>query len=742
MTVATFAMFAADGGALWINASDVGDSGIELTTGGVYAVWAWAPVRKTAQVRIGEDEFSARVRQEDKDRAYGWVQVGETTLSAGTVPLELDVGVMAVVLTIHKSYHPAAALQDLSVFDEPGAVNDRRARTAKHTNTVFNMPHFENREMWESYAESLRRRILLSSGLWPLPERTPLKPKVFGRVSHEDYTVEKVHFEARPGFLVTGNLYRPVGEGPFPAIVCPHGHWGNGRLENTDTGSVPGRAITLARLGAVVFTYDMVGYVDSLQFEHRWVSDREKLWGVHPFAMQLWSSMRAVDFVESLPGVDPERIGCTGASGGGTQTFALMATDPRIKVAAPVNMISSTMQGGCICENAPILRLSNSNMEIGALMAPRPLLLVSATGDWTRETPRVEFPAIRSIYALYGAEDRVANVHIDAGHNYNRESREAMYRFFAKWLLGKEGFETFSEPAFAVEPEVDLRVFAGKESVAYYPSQEEVVQAVIDANREKAEALLALKPNFLRKKHGMVLADILGAQVPEANALRCERLAMHERDGYVLERWIIGRAAVGDAVPALLYRSRDAGPQEAVLLVHGEGKAALADLESGGPGELVRGPMAQGKAVLCIDPFLIGDHHSPSHRTRRLKEGFMDTFQPTETGERVQDVLTAAAFLRARRDISELSAVVGLGDAGVWCLLASAIDGHIGITVDDLNGFDPNDDEAWVERHYVPCIRAVGDLRLARALIKASGGRVGMSTEEAPLTEELLGALR
>src|SRR5690606_37701194 len=149
----------------------------------------------------------------------------------------------------------------------------------------------------------------------------------------------------------------------------------------------PARHITFARMGIVAFSYDMIGYNDSMQFEHNWGGEKEKLWGLHPFAMQLWSSIRAVDFLSELPDVDPERIAATGASGGGTQTFSLMAVDPRIKVAAPVNMISSTMQGGCLCENAPIIRLNNSNMEIGALMAPRPLLLVSATGDWTRETP-------------------------------------------------------------------------------------------------------------------------------------------------------------------------------------------------------------------------------------------------------------------------------------------------------------------------------------------------------------------
>src|SRR5271165_3129990 len=146
--------------------------------------------------------------------------------------------------------------------------------------------------------------------------------------------------------------------------------------------------------------------------------------------MQLWDSIRVVDFLESLPEVN--RIGATGASGGATQILMLQAIDNRIQFSAPVNMISSIYQGGSPCENAPLLRIGTNNMEIAALMAPRPMLMVSTTQDWTKNTPRVEFPALQAMYRLYDKEANIQSVQIDAPHNYNRDSREAVYRFFAK----------------------------------------------------------------------------------------------------------------------------------------------------------------------------------------------------------------------------------------------------------------------------------------------------------------------
>src|SRR5687767_2130236 len=329
-------------------------------------------------------------------------------------------------------------------------------------NDRFDPPRFTSAEAWAPRARYIREHILASAGLMPMPERTPLRPVVFGDVAHPDYIVSKVYFESVPGFFVTGNLYRPVGAGPFPAILSPHGHWTYGRLENTPLNSGPGRAIGLARQGFVVFTHDMVGYNDSRQVTHTFGGRRENLWGLSLGGLQLWNAIRALDFLETLPYVRREGFGVTGELGGGTQTFLLAAVDDRVAVAAPVNMISLHMQGGCVCENQPGLRLETTNVEIAGMIAPRPLLMVSATGDWTKNTMELEYPAVKRIYALAGAEDRVEGVRFKADHNYNRDSREAMYAFMGRWLQKAPGGERRAERDFTPEMPQDLLVFHGR----------------------------------------------------------------------------------------------------------------------------------------------------------------------------------------------------------------------------------------------------------------------------------------
>ncbi|MGB2713571.1 MAG: hypothetical protein WBC51_05290 [Vicinamibacterales bacterium] len=323
----------------------------------------------------------------------------------------------------------------------------------------FAPPNHTSLDAWQPRAAYLKEHILATAGLLPMPEKTPLKPVVFGEIRHTDYTVSKVYFESLPGFFVTGNLYKPMGAGPFPAILSPHGHWAYGRLENSDVGSIPGRAINLARQGFVVLTYDMIGYNDSRQLSHTFGGQRENLWGLSLAGLQLWNSIRGLDFLESLDYVRRDAIGATGASGGGTQTFLLAAVDGRVAAAAPVNMISLHMQGGCLCENQPGLRLETTNVEIASTIAPRPLLMVSATGDWTTNTMKLEYPAVRGIYRLFDAEDRVHGVQFEAPHNYNKNSREAMYAFMARWLQKASPDVKRPERNFTPDPLPDLLVF-------------------------------------------------------------------------------------------------------------------------------------------------------------------------------------------------------------------------------------------------------------------------------------------
>ena len=277
---------------------------------------------------------------------------------------------------------------------------DRRNTVTPNTDTpaVFAAP--ADRGVWETRRQQLRKQILSAAGLMPLPPKSALNPLIVDRLERNDYTIEKVALETLPGYWLGGNLYRPKAAGPHPAVLHPHGHWTYGRLQHDTLCSTPTLAINLARRGFVVFAYDMVGYNDTAQTPHDFSTPEFQLWSFTPLGLQLWNSIRAADFLETLPDVDSKRLAMTGASGGGTQTFLMTAVDDRIAVSAPVNMISGIMQGGCICENAPGLRVATNNIEIGAMMAPRPMLAVAATGDWTKNVPAVEYPALKKVWGV------------------------------------------------------------------------------------------------------------------------------------------------------------------------------------------------------------------------------------------------------------------------------------------------------------------------------------------------------
>ena len=190
---------------------------------------------------------------------------------------------------------------------------DARNTVIPHTDFHFTMPAYATLPEWEAHKAHLQRQILVAAGLYPLPEKTPLHPEISGRIERGDYSIEKVALETMPGYYLGGNLYRPLKPaGKVPAVLTPHGHWTYGRLENSDGYSGPALGINLARQGYVAFAYDMVGYNDTLQTEHRFSSPTYQLWSFTPLGLQLWNSIRALDFVESLPEVDSRRIAVAG----------------------------------------------------------------------------------------------------------------------------------------------------------------------------------------------------------------------------------------------------------------------------------------------------------------------------------------------------------------------------------------------------------------------------------------------
>ena len=588
-------------------------------------------------------------------------------------------------------------------------------------NTHYKMPAFTTREAWLERAAFLRKQILASAGLLPMPEKRPLNAQVFGKLERDGYTVEKVLLETLPGFYLGGNLYRPRGrQGPFPGVVSPHGHWHYGRLENTALVSVPGRAISFARQGYVVFTYDMVGQNDTNQVPHDWLDARQDLWNIgSSMGIHLWNSIRATDFLTSLPDVDPNRIAATGASGGGTQTFFLMAVDDRIKVAAPVNMISATSQGGG-CQAAANLRsgwTDFSNMVVGALMAPRPLILISNSGDWTVETPKEVFPAIQSIYRLLGVENNVTNVHFPKFiHNYNKESREAVYQFFNAHVLNNPA--PVPEQSFRVDFPHELLALHGRARPANaMTGLDQLVENHIRDARAVTERLQPRDAATLataREAFGEQLTFSLLALRPKPAELLSEKKQNLPAGEHVL----IGRAGKGDRVPALWLAPSKPNPAiTPTLVVHPNGIASVSG------STLVRSLLSQGGIVIRIDAFQTGSAVAPRDTTARA----FTAYNQTNDANRVQDILTALEYLRSRSKAQTVN-IVGLDVAGVWSYFARAMAGQGVNLIADLAQFAADTDSEYLNRFFVPGLRKAGDFRAAavmnsqgRALIYNAG---------------------
>lgn len=629
---------------------------------------------------------------------------------------------------------------------------DRRRTEIRHLNLPCEFIAPATKEAWEKRARALREHILVSMGLWPNPARSSLNAEITHRVEREDYSIENVRFQSLPGFYVTGNLYRPAGSDRFgsgtdgpgdagfsgdglrPAILNPHGHWKEGRLNHEPAGSIPARCINFARQGYVAFAWSMAGYNDSTQLDHRsFGSDRKQLWGLSLMGLQLWNGIRSIDFLQSLPDVDNSRIACTGASGGGTQTFLLTAVDDRVRAAAPVNMVSAHMQGGCICENGPNLRIDTNNMEIAALAAPRPLLLVSATGDWTVNTPELEYPAIRAVYALYDAEECLAETQIDAGHNYNAESREAVYAWLGKWVLGEAGRNAgrkagwdaerengrdaggrYEDRPVEVEPPEKMLAVTPDDRPDVWVDEDGLASIWVERVRKQLNSMNPDDARSLRRFRQVMSAgfrSIIGTPGQPGEDLVETWLGLRKTDAGTVRQGYIGWKDAGERIPVTEFHpAGDA--RGAVLVVHADGRRALTGDDGQEPGRLVQQLMSRGLVVLAVDVFLTGEADGEMDTS---SFAYHTTYNRTVTANRVRDVVTAATSLRRLSGFSSIS-LVGIGAAGPWSLLACGLCPQITRAVIDLDRFDVDSDEEYEEKLFIPVLRRLGGLSTAAAM--------------------------
>lgn len=297
------------------------------------------------------------------------------------------------------------------------------------------LQNYKTKDDFEKRRLSLRKEMLYQIGLTPMPDWHNLNPVVNGKQVKDGYTIENVALEILPGVWTYGNIYRPtIGKTTYPTVMLAHGHYSQtiglncGRFSTTQQTI----AVSLAKMGAIVFNFDMFAYGESGEQ----VGLKSHRIGLAE-TMNTLGCKSVLDYLETLPEVDRNRIAITGVSGGGTQSFYTTALDDRIAVSIPVAQVSCFFPGGCNCESGRPTHAAcdprTNNAEIAAMAVPRPLLVISDGGDWTRTVDKVEYPFIKAIYGLYGKEDNVENVHlVDEGHDYGYNKRIAMYDFLVK----------------------------------------------------------------------------------------------------------------------------------------------------------------------------------------------------------------------------------------------------------------------------------------------------------------------
>ena len=592
---------------------------------------------------------------------------------------------------------------------------DRRLGDLQTLNGYFPFTTVKSPQAWKRRSEQLRRQVLVATGLWPLPTRTPSKPVIHGRVDRQEYTVERVFLQSFPGHFVTGSLFRPRGRsGKLPAVLCPHGHWPEGRFydcgperackeiaigaERFEVGGrypLQARCVQLARMGCVVFHYDMVGYADSVQLDHRpgmrpemntdsdwgFFSPQAELRLQNMMGLQTWNSIRALDFLLSLPEVDAKRVGVTGASGGGTQTFILNGVDERPAVAFPAVMVSTAMQGGCTCENACYLRVGAGNIDIAALTAPRALAMTGAD-DWTVEIMTKGLPELKALYKMLGKESFVhAEAFVHFKHNYNSVSRTVMYDWFNRQL--KLGFK---EPVL----EHDYVPLSREELTVWTKKHPQPSGAQVGAAHERAllkwmtgdtqKQLAALAPNNakslaeFRRVVGGGLDVLIGRRLEDVGKLDYRPVKEQDKGDYRQVTALLTHTAKEEQLPLLLLCPKSGINKQAVVWICDRGKDGLL-ADNGKPTDEATRLLKAGYTVIGVDLLYQGEFLAdgkPLEKARMVSfgenppawreyAGYTFGYNHPLFSQRVHDLLTVIKYLRSQQFQAKAVHLVGLG---------------------------------------------------------------------------------
>jgi hypothetical protein len=610
---------------------------------------------------------------------------------------------------------------------------DIRLQPLKDLNGYFPFNPPKSLREWEQRREYVRRQILVAAGLWPMPTKTPLKAVIHGRIDCGEYTVEKVYFESAPGFLVTGNLYRPKTiQGKVPAVMFAHGHRENARLyltpeetlrksiadgaerfERAGRSTYQSQSRQLALMGCVVWQWDMLSDSDSIQLSrqvvHGFAKQRPEMnttenWGLYSpqaeahcqniMGLQTLNAVRGLDFVLGLPEVDPQRTAVTGGSGGGTQSMILAAIDDRMQLSFPVVMVSTAMQGGCTCENASLLRVNTGNVEFAALFAPKPQGMNSAN-DWTKEMATKGFPELQQLYTLYGKKN---DVFLQRGehfpHNYNAVTRSAFYTFLNRhFKLGC--------PAPVIEQDFDplpperLTVWDDQHPApkAADPDFERKLLAWFteDANRQLRAA--AVTPEGRQNVIRPAVEVLIGRTFPNAGDVEWKLQSEQDRGEWLERTGALLNKTYGEEVQVVGLCPKQTGDR-VIIWLDDQGRSALRNAD-GSVKPAVLKLVQAGATLLGADLFLQGGE--PVKQTRvvanpREFAGYTFGYNHTLFAQRTHDVLTIVSVLRRAKagpcSNPKTVAIAGWHSAGPIVAAAGAVAGKaIDRAAVDTQGF-------------------------------------------------------
>ena len=610
---------------------------------------------------------------------------------------------------------------------------DARLGPLKDLNGYFPFAAPKSAQAWEPRRDFVRRQLLVSQGLWPMPTKSPLNAVIHGKIDQGEYTIEKVYFESAPGFFVTGNLYRPKNViGKAPAVIFPHGHWKDARFliqpdkhvrEEIATGQerfVEGgksrfqsMCVQLARMGCVVWQIDALSDSDSIQFSpeviHKFAKQRPEMnrtedWGLYSpqaeanlqsvMGLQTLNLVRSVDFVLGLPDVDPSRLAVTGLSGGGTQTMLLAAADPRVALSYPVVMVSTAMQGGCTCENTSLLRVNSGNVEIAALFAPKPQGMNTAN-DWTKELATKGFPDLQKLYGLYGKKDYVT---LQRGehfpHNYNAVTRSGFYALLNKHF--KLGFEaTIIERDYQPLPKEKLTVWDDTHLApkAADPEFERGLLRWLKTDAQQQIQALAQTDEGREKVLRPAIETLIGRPYAQAGAITFPDASTQWRDSHFRTQGRLLNATYGEEVAVdWLQPTKPTG--EVVIWLDDAGKGS-ARLPDGTIRPELQELIDRGVGVLTADLFLQDDKKLKQTRVvtgPREVPAYTYGYNHALFAQRVHDVMTITSYLLTPRDASQPPikkvSLAGFGQMGAVAAAARAVTGGaIAKAAVDTSGF-------------------------------------------------------